>query len=235
VTARAERPRAGRSASSTLRTTEDFVPLRLPREFEADPPAREKAPLALAITGAMLVALTLQLAPSVIVVLVAAIALVLGRCLSMPEAYRAINWQSIVLIGGMIPMATALEVSGALPLIVGALTEALGEAGPMALMAALMALTSVLSQVISNTATTVLVAPVALAAAQRLGVDPHPMLLGVAIAASTAFSTPVASPVNTLVLGPGGYRFSDFLKVGLPLQLAALAAALVAIPLLRPF
>ena len=218
-----------------LRGSGDVVALRLPREFEADPPAREKAPLALAITGAMLIGLTLQLAPSVVVVLLAAIALVLGKCLSMPEGYRAINWQSIVLIGGMLPMATALESSGALELIVQRLMAALGEAGPLALMAALMGLTSALSQVISNTATTVLVAPIALAAAQRLGVDPHPMLLGVAIAASTAFSTPVASPVNTLVLGPGGYRFSDFLKVGLPLQLASLAAALLAIPLLRPF
>ncbi len=215
--------------------SDDFVALRLPREFDPDPPARDKAPVALAVIGAMLVALTLQLAASVIVVLTAAIALVLTRCLSMPEAYRSINWQSVVLIGGMIPMATALEASGGLALAVGALTEAVGDAGPLALMAALMALTSVLSQVISNTATTVLVAPVALASAQRLGVDPEPMLLGVAIAASTAFSTPVASTVNTLVLGPGGYRFTDFLKVGLPLQAAALAVALALIPVLSPF
>jgi di/tricarboxylate transporter len=187
------------------------------------------------VVALMLLALTLQLAPAVTVVLVAALAMVLTRCLSMPEAYRAINWQSIVLIGGMLPMATALEVSGALSLIVGALTEALGGAGPVALMAALMALTSLLSQVISNTATTVLLAPVAVASAQTLGVDPRPLLLGVAIAASTAFATPVASPVNMLVLGPGGYRFMDFVKVGLPLQLAALAIALVLIPLLYPF
>jgi len=214
---------------------DDLIVLRLPLEFDPDPPAREKAPAALAIVAAMLAALTLQLAPSVIVVLCAALALVLTRCLTMPEAYRAVNWQSIVLIAGMIPTATALEKSGGLALIVEQLLGALGEAGPLALTAALMALTSALSQVISNTATTVLIAPVAFASAARLGVDPHPMLLGVAVAASTAFSTPVASPVNTLVLGPGGYRFSDFLKVGLPLQAAALATALGAIALLYPF
>jgi di/tricarboxylate transporter len=92
-----------------------------------------------------------------------------------------------------------------------------------------------LSQVISNTATTVLVAPVALSAAQQLDVSPYSLLMGVAIAASTAFATPVASPVNTLVLGPGRYRFTDFLKVGVPLQLVALALCLALLPLLFPF
>jgi di/tricarboxylate transporter len=214
---------------------EMLVVLRWPAEFDPDPPARHKAPIAVAVSALMLAALTLQLAPSVVVVLIAALALVLSGCLSMPQAYRAINWQSVVLIGGMLPMATALDKSGALAAIVEWLTAALGETGPLALMAALMALTSALSQVMSNTATTVLIAPIALASAQRIGVDPHPVLLGVAIAASTAFATPVASPVNTLVVGPGGYRFRDFLRMGLPLQAAALALALLLIPLVRPF
>jgi di/tricarboxylate transporter len=209
--------------------------LRLPQEADDVAPARRKAPIALAVTGLMIVALTLDLLPSVVVVLIAAVALVLTRCLDMPAAYRAINWQSVLLIAFMLPMATALENSGALALLVDGLVGALAGAGPMALLAVLFLLTSLLSQVISNTATTVLVAPVALSAAQQLDVSPYSLLMGVAIAASTAFATPVASPVNTLVLGPGRYRFTDFLKVGVPLQLVALALCLALLPVLFPF
>ncbi len=209
--------------------------LRLPAEADDVAPMRAKAPVALAVTGLMIAALTVNLVPSVIVVLIAAVALVLSGCLDMNAAYRAINWQSVLLIAFMLPMATALDNSGALDLIVAGLVGGLGEAGPMALLAVLFLLTSLLSQVISNTATTVLVAPVALSAAQELAVSPYSLLMGVAIAASTAFATPVASPVNTLVLGPGRYRFTDFLKVGVPLQLLALALCLALLPLLFPF
>ncbi len=209
--------------------------LRLPAEADEVAPNRQRAPIALAVTGLMMAALALSLAPSVIVVLTAALAMVLTGCLDMNQAYRAINWQSVVLIAFMLPMATALEQSGALALVVELLVRGVGEAGPMALLATLFVMTSVLSQVISNTATTVLVAPVALSSAQVLDVAPETLLMGVAIAASTAFATPVASPVNTLVLGPGRYRFVDFVKVGVPLQLLALALSLAALPVLFPF
>ncbi|MFP4126779.1 MAG: SLC13 family permease [Alphaproteobacteria bacterium] len=209
--------------------------LRLPQEADDVAPAQHKAPIALAVTALMIAALTLNLLPSVIVVLIAAVALVLSGCLDMSAAYRAINWQSVLLIAFMLPMATALENSGALTLIVDALVGALADTGPLALLAALFVLTSLLSQMISNTATTVLVAPVALSAAQQLDVSPYALLMGVAIAASTAFATPVASPVNTLVLGPGRYRFTDFLKVGVALQLVALVLCLALLPVLFPF
>lgn len=209
--------------------------LRMPAEADDVAPARAKAPLALAVSGLMIAALTVNLFPSVIVVLMAALAMVLTGCLDMPAAYRAINWQSVLLIAFMLPMGTALENSGALDLIVAGLVNGLGEAGPMAVLAVLFLLTSFLSQVISNTATTVLVAPVALSTAQQLDVSPYTLLMGVAIAASTAFATPVASPVNTLVLGPGRYRFTDFLKVGVPLQLIALVLCMALLPLLFPF
>jgi di/tricarboxylate transporter len=213
----------------------DLVVLRLPSEFETVAPRRERAGHAIAVTLGMMALFTLQIVPSVATALIAALAMVLTRCVSMPEAYRAINWQSVVLIGGMLPMASALDRSGGFTLIVDGLLAAIGGLGPLWVMAALMGLTSLLSQVISNTATTVLVAPIAVAAAAALGAAPQPMLMGVAIAASTAFATPVASPVNTLVLGPGGYRFGDFLRMGAPLQIAALAVALGLIPLLFPF
>lgn len=221
--------------SALERNPGDLIVMRLAAEIDDVAPARRKAPIALLVTLGMLVLLTLQLVPSVAAVVIAALAMVLAGCLSMSDAYRAINWQSLVLIAGMIPMATALERSGAVDLIVDGLMTTVGGLGPSALMAVLFVLTSVLSQVISNTATTVLMAPIAIASAQGMGISAHPLLMAVAIAASTAFATPVASPVNTLVLGPGGYRFLDFVKVGVPMQLVVMVVALLAIPLIFPF
>lgn len=212
----------------------NFLVLSVPEEMDDVAPNRSRAPLALLILGAMLLLMTFNLVPSVTAVLIAAVALVLTRCVSMNEAYGAINWESLVLIAGMLPMATALEKTGGVELIVTGLVGGLGGEGPIVLMAALFVLTSVFSQFVSNTATTVLVAPIAVGAAAGLDVSPYPLLMTVALAASTAFATPVASPVNTLVLGPGGYRFNDFVKVGVPLQGVALIVSLLAVPVLFP-
>ena len=212
----------------------DFAVLTLPRELDEVAPNREKSSWALAIVLAMLVVMTFGLAPSVTAVLMAGVAMVLARCVTMEEAYRAINWQSVVLIAGMLPMATALQQSGALDLIVSTMVSTVGGYGPVALMAGLFLFTTVFSQFISNTATAVLVAPVALGAAQGMDVSPYPMLMIVAIAASTAFATPMASPVNTLVMGPGQYKFGDFVRMGVPLQVIVMIIALVFVPLLFP-
>jgi di/tricarboxylate transporter len=174
------------------------------------------------------------LVPSVAAVLLAALAMVFARCVSMKNAYASINWESLVLIAGMLPMATALEKTGGIQLIVNGLVGSLGELGPIMLMAGLFLLTSIFSQFISNTATTVLVAPIAMIAATNMEISPYPLLMTVAIAASTAFSTPVASPVNTLVLGPGGYKFIDFAKLGVPLQLLVMVLTLLVVPMLFP-
>ncbi len=211
-----------------------FFVLAIPEEIDDVAPNRERAPVALVILLGMLVLLSLDVVASVTAVLLTALALVLTRCVSMTAAYRSISWESLVLIAGMLPMATALQKTGGIQLIVDGLLAAIGGAGPFVLMAALFATTSVFSQFISNTATAVLLAPIALASAQALAVSPQPLLMTVAIAASTAFATPVASPVNTLVLGPGGYRFNDFLRVGVPLQLLAMAVTLAAVPRLFP-
>jgi solute carrier family 13 (sodium-dependent dicarboxylate transporter), member 2/3/5 len=194
----------------------------------------ERAPLAVAIMALMLLVMTFELVAHVIAVLGAAAALVLGRCVTMEEAYRSINWESVVLIAAIIPMGSALANTGGLTLAADAVLALTEGAGPLALMAVLFVFTSVLSQLISNTATTVLLAPIAIQAALTLGLNPHAVLLTVAVAASTAFATPVASPVNTLVLGPGGYRFGDYARAGIPLQLLLLGATLVVVPLLFP-
>jgi len=217
------------------REANNFMVLTLPQEMDEVAPYRERAPWALGIVGAMLGLMTFDVLPAVVAVLLAGVAMVLARCVTMEESYKAINWQSVVLIAGMLPMATALDKTGALDLIVTNLVAGLGDKGPTVLMAGLFLLTAVFSQFISNTATAVLVAPIAVGAASSLDISPYPLLMAVALAASTAFSTPMASPVNTLVIGPGGYRFMDFVKLGVPLQLLAMVISLICVPLLFPF
>ena len=212
----------------------EFLVVSLPAEIDEVAPNRRRAPAAILVVLAMLTIMTAGLLPNVTTVLLAALAMVLARCVSMKEAYAAINWESLVLIAGMLPMATALQRTGGIELIVDGLVGSLGALGPVALMTGLFVLTSVLSQFISNTATTVLMAPIALGAAAELAVSPYPLLMTVALAASTAFATPVASPVNTLVLGPGGYRFKDFVRLGVPLQLLAMIATLLLVPIVFP-
>ncbi len=193
-----------------------------------------KAPLAIAILLGMMLAMTFGWMANVSAVLLAAALLVLTRCLDMEQAYRSINFESVILIAAILPMATALDKTGAMAMAADGLMGLTGQAGPLMLMAALFVFTAGLSQIVSNTATTVLVAPIAIQAALTLGVNPQAVLITVAIAASSAFATPVASPVNTLVLGAGGYRFTDFARVGIPLQLVLLAATLVVVPWLFP-
>jgi di/tricarboxylate transporter len=217
------------------RDTRDFIVVGQPAEMaEAERPVR-LGPVAIAIMLGMLILMTFEIVPTVTAVLLAAAALVLSGCLTMEDAYRNINWESVVLIAGMLPMATALQKTGGMAYIANGLTASFGEMGPVAVMAGLFVLTAVFSQFISNTATAVLVAPIAFQTAASLGIAPQPLLMAVAVAASTSFATPVATPVNTLVLGPGGYRFADYAKVGVSLQLIVLVATLLFVPLLFPF
>lgn len=213
---------------------QDFVVISQPREKPQRQPVTGRAWIAVAILLGMLILMTTGLTPTVTAVLLAAVAMVLTRCVTMEEVYRTMSWESVILIAGMLPMATALEQTGGIELIATGLTDSLGGWGPLAVMAGLFVLTSVFSQFISNTATTVLVAPIAFQAALSLEVEPRTFLMTVAVAASTAFATPIASPVNTLVLGPGGYRFADFARVGILLQLLLLVTTLLVVPFFFP-
>lgn len=168
--------------------------------------------------------------PIVATVLLTAVGLLLCRCLSVEEAYRAISWESVVLIAAMLPMATALQKTGATDWLAQTLGSTLGSLGPYTVLTALFVITSGLGLFLSNTATTVLVAPIALQLAQDLGLSPQALLMVVALAASASFATPISSPVNTMILGPGGYRFVDYLKVGLPLQGLMLVVIVMLVP-----
>jgi di/tricarboxylate transporter len=213
---------------------EDFIVVGQPRELTERFHSRHKAAIALTIMVAMLVAMTLEIVPAVSAVLLAAVAMVLSGSVRPRDFYASINWESVVLIAAMLPMATALEKSGGVQFVADTLTHNLGAWGPLAIMAGLFLITSFFSQFISNTATTVLVAPIAARTALELGIDPHAFLMAVALSASTAFATPIASPVNTLVLGPGDYRFSDFARIGVPLQVLVLTLVMLLVPLFFP-
>ncbi len=212
----------------------DFVVLGQP-ETTLRNPDRKKAMVALGILSIMVVLMITNWIPLLAVALAASLAMVLTKCMTMDEAYNAIDWKSIILIAGMIPMSIALEQVGLIDLAANSLTTYFGPYGPHAVLAGLFLLTSLFTQFISNTATAVVIAPVALTAATSIGVEPYAFLMAVAIAASMAFATPVASPSNTLVMGAGNYRFSDYMKVGTPLIFITLIAAVIVLPLLFPF
>lgn len=213
----------------------DLVVLNTPSEMHTAPAHKERAPQAVAILGLMLFLMVSGLVSSLTAVLSAAVLMILTGCLRMDEAYKSLNAPSLILIAAMLPLAGAMDKSGGLALIVDGLLDLLQGSSPLVVCAGLFIFTTVFSQFISNTATTVLVAPVALASAQGLGLNPEPLLMTVAIAASTAFATPIASPVNTLVMTPGEYRFKDFVKVGVPLQLLTLILTLVFVPVFFAF
>ncbi|MBV0933912.1 SLC13 family permease [Marinobacterium weihaiense] len=219
----------------TLQQGRELVILQQPAELDEAPTHGRRAPLALALLLGMLILMTTGWLDNLSAILLTATGMILGGCVSLREAYRSLNATSLILIAGMLPLALAMERSGALAFMVNHLVALIGPGSPLLLCTSLFLLTSVLSQFISNTATTVLVAPIALSTAQLTGLNPEPVMMTVAIAASTAFATPIASPVNTLVLGPGNYRFADFARVGIPLQLLALVITLVLTPLLFPF
>ncbi len=212
----------------------DFVVMGQP-EAMIEAPRKEKANVALVILAGMLVLMITGLTSLTAAAMLAGLAMVVTGCLTMDEAYGFIDWRSLFLIAGMIPLSTAMEKVGVVDAVSQGMVDSLGVIGPLAVMAGLFLLTSGFTQVLSNTATTVIVAPLAFAAAVELGVQPHAFLMAVAVAASMAFVTPVASPTNTLVMGAGDYRFSDYAKVGLPMVLISLVLALLFLPLLFPF
>ena len=213
----------------------DFVMLEMPIEHSQIVPAYRRMPVALIILAAMVLLTIFDVVPLVAAVLIACLAAGITRCLTMEDSYRAIHWSSIVLIAGMLPLADALEKTGGTQVIVDLLMEGVGDAGPRVMFTVIFFLTAALGLFLSNTASAVLVAPIAIIAAETLGVSPYAFAVAVLIAASAAFMTPVSTPVVTLVVDPGRYGFMDFVKVGVPLLLLAFFATLIVAPILFPF
>lgn len=195
-----------------------------------------KAPLAAAIMVAMIVALIFEFVPPVIAVLCAAMLTILSGCFrNVEDAYKKINWESVVLIAAMMPMSFALEKTGISSLVSSALVGSLGSLGPLPVLAGIYFTTSVMTLFISNTATAVLLAPIAMQSALALDVSALPFLFAVTFGASLCFASPFSTPPNALVMPAGQYTFSDYIKVGLPLQLIMGVIMILLLPVLFPF
>lgn len=213
---------------------QEFIVLSLPAEVDDVAAAPDRAPQALLSLAVMIVLMVTGVVPNVVAALLACLMMGALRCIDLSSAYKSIHWQSLVLIAGMIPFALSLERTGGIELAVTHLMDLFGGAGPRLLLAGLFVLTAATGLFISNTATAVLMAPVALSVARHLDASPLPFALTVALAASAAFMTPVSSPVNTLVLGPGRYRFMDFVKVGVPFTVLVMIITVMMVPWLFP-
>jgi di/tricarboxylate transporter len=187
------------------------------------------------IVAAVVATAALELLPIAEAAVVGAVLMVATRCLSLRRAYAAVDWKVIFLLAGLIPMGIALESSGAAAMTVRGLLSVVGDHGPHVVLGAIYLLTAALTGFLSNNATAVLLAPLAVTTARDLGVDPRPFLVAVAFAASAAFYTPIGYQTNLLVYGPGGYRFADFLRLGGPLNLLIWILACFLIPLFFPF
>ncbi|WP_261145803.1 SLC13 family permease [Serratia entomophila] len=215
--------------------THDFIVLNLPAEVDEVAPAITQAPHALFCLALMVAMMLTDEIPNPIAALIACLLMGKFRCIDMESAYKSIHWPSIILIVGMMPFAQALQKTGGVDLIVRGLMDVAGGAGPRVMLLCLFVLCATIGLFISNTATAVLMAPIAIAAAREMGVSPYPFAMIIAIAASAAFMTPVSSPVNTLVLGPGNYRFGDFVRIGVPFTLLVMAVSVTVVPWLYGF
>ena len=215
--------------------THDLIVFNVPAELEDVVPEPSRAPLAIASLLVVIALMVTGIVPNVQAALIGALLLGLFRCIDMPSAYRSIHWQSLILIVGMLPFAVALQNTGGIAMAAGLLLDTVGDAHPVLVLAVIFVLTAALGLFISNTATAVLMAPVAVAVAAELQLSVYPFAMTVALAASSAFMTPVSSPVNTLVVVPGNYRFLDFVKIGVPLTVLVMITAVVLVPLVFPF
>lgn len=214
-----------------LNDDEDLIVLN---PVHAKPVDSSKAPLAGALMLLMVAVAMAGWMPISVAALVAATLMILTRCLTMDQAYGAIDWRTIFVIAGMIPLGIAMQQTGAASFLAGGVLGLLGPFGPWAVIAGLYAFTTLGTLMIPAAALVLIMAPLALSLAVELGVSPAAPLMAVAIAVCASLSSPVSHPANILVMGPGGYKFTDYLKLGLPLQLVVFAMAAVLLPLVWP-
>jgi len=198
------------------------------------PPDVRRAPLAgmimLTVVGVVLAGLL----PIAIAAIMGSTAMVLSRCLTMEQAYRAIDWRAVFLIAGMLPLGVAMQDTGAATLVASQVMGALGGLGPWPVIAGLYALTALATMIVPTAALVVLMSPIVLSASAEMGIQPQTAMMAVAMAASASFTSPISHPANILVMGPGGYRFVDYIKLGVPLTLVIFVAVMLLLPLFWP-
>ncbi len=194
----------------------------------------KKAPVALVILAGFIIVVLTGTLPIAVAAVIAAALMVLSGCLTMEEGYRSIEWQAIFLIAGMLPLGIALQDTGAAQLAATGVVGLLADFGPWAVIFAFYGLTALATLFIPTAALVVLMAPVVMSASYGLGVEPQTAMMAIAIAASASFGSPIAHPANLLVMGPGGYSFADYLRVGLPLSLVVMIVTMIFLPLIWP-
>lgn len=199
-----------------------------------EPPDTRRAPLAAFIMLAVVVSVMLGYAPIAVAAVVGGSVMVLTGCLNMEQAYRAIDWRAIFLIAGMLPLGTAMQDSGAAAFLANAVMDLLGDSGPWPVIMGMYVLTAMATMVIPTAALVVLMSPIVLSAMSDMGLQPETAMMAIAMAASASFTSPISHPANILVMGPGGYRFVDYLKVGIPLTIVVFIAVIVLLPILWP-
>ncbi len=204
------------------------------KPVQVKPIDKRKAPLAAGLMAVAILSVLLGYLPIHIAAISAAALMVATRCLNMEQAYRAIEWQAIFLIAGMLPLGVAMHQTGAAEYLAGGVIALLGPYGPWPVLAGLYAVTAIGTLIIPTAALVLLMAPIALSASADLGIEPVTAIMAVAIAASASLASPVSHPANVLVMGPGGYRFLDYLKLGLPLTLVVFAVTFLLLPLVWP-
>lgn len=206
-----------------------------PTQLRRSVPLGKGAKRAMIILAAMVLLLATGLVPPAVAALLAACALVLSRTVTVAQAYHSISWTTVVLIAGMIPLSTAFIQTGTADLVAGWLLTVIGDSGPTTALLALVVLTVVLGQLISNTATVLIVAPIAVSIAATLDLSVMPFMMALTVAGAASFLTPIATPANLMVFEPGGYRFGDYWKLGVPLALLFIAVAVFYVPLIWHF
>ncbi|MDJ0793096.1 MAG: SLC13 family permease [Woeseiaceae bacterium] len=214
-----------------LATDTDFLILT---PLGQEPPDTRRAPLAAFIMMGVVVAVMLGYAPISIAAVIGGTIMVLTGCLTMEQAYRSIDWRAIFLIAGMLPLGTAMQETGAAEYLANQVMTLLGDAGPWPVIMGLYILTAMATMIIPTAALVVLMSPIVLSAMSDLGVAPETAMMAVAMAASASFTSPISHPANILVMGPGGYRFIDYLKVGVPLTIVVFITVMVLLPILWP-
>ncbi len=235
-------PSRGRRRPSRSKSPKSQLPrLKRRREFVVvsdvgplDEKPRRRLTAMLIVAGVIVAAAT-GAAHISAAALVGAILLILTGCLRLDEAYRAVDWQVVFMLGGILPLGIALQKTGGADMLANLLINWVGNYGPVAILAALFLVTTTLTAFMSNTATAALLVPIAVTTAASLGIDPRPLLVAIAFGASASFMTPVGYQTNLLVYGPGSYRFSDYVKVGVPLTLIFWVLATLLIPIVWPF
>ncbi len=199
-----------------------------------EPPDTRRAPLAAFIMLSVVLSVMAGYAPIAVAAVVGGSIMVLTGCLNMEQAYRAIDWRAIFLIAGMLPLGTAMQDSGAAAYLAGQVMEALGDSGPWPVIMGLYVLTAMATMIIPTAALVVLMSPIVLSAMSDIGLAPETAMMAIAMAASASFTSPISHPANILVMGPGGYRFVDYLKVGVPLTIVVFIAVMFLLPILWP-